>query len=104
LWISVHMNTYANSSVYGCQVFYRNDTISKEIATKLQSAINETLQPDHTKTAKPIGSDLYLFKNTDNSAVLIECGFISNPDDLSKLKDEDYQKQLAQLIYHSLEQ
>lgn len=102
LWISIHMNTYPNSSVYGCQVFYReNDARSKEIAEKLQASINQTLQPDHTKTCKPISNSLYLFKNTTNAAILIECGFLTNQDDLTKLKDVEYQKQLAELIYRS---
>ncbi len=103
LWISIHMNTYSNSSVYGCQVFYRsNDQRSQQIAQKLQSLINENLQPDHPKEIKKIANDLYLFKNTQNPAILIECGFLTNADELSKLKDSSYQSKLAQLIYRSI--
>lgn len=104
-WISIHMNTYPNSSVYGCQVFYRSDDDrSKEVAQRLQNAINEQLQPNHTKQIKPIPESLYLFKNTTNSAILIECGFITNPDDLTKLKSDTYQNKLAQLIYTAVAQ
>lgn len=100
--LSIHMNTYPNSSVYGCQVFYKKDDArSKELAQKIQGLINETLQSDHTKACKPIPDNLYLFKNTQNSAVLIECGFLTNQTELTKLKDENYQKQLAELIYRS---
>ena len=105
LWISIHMNTYPNSSVYGCQVFYRkNDDRSKQVAQNLQNAINEQLQPNHTKQIKPIPDNLYLFKNIENHAVLIECGFISNADELEKLKNDTYQNQLAQLICKAVTQ
>ena len=103
--ISVHMNAFPNSSVYGCQVFYRNyDEKSHQIALRLQAEINQSLQPDHTKTCKPIEDSLYLFKNTENPAILIECGFLSNPSDLAKLKNSDFQKQLALLIYTAVQQ
>jgi len=98
LWISIHMNTYPNSSVYGCQVFCKEDDRSRELAQMLQNAINDRLQPNHTKQVKAIPKNLYLFQNISNSAILIECGFISNPDDLVKLKNETYQNELAKLI------
>lgn len=105
VWISIHMNTYPNSSVYGCQVFYRdNDEKSKQMAQKLQNFINEQLQPDHIKYIKPIPESLYLFKNIPNTPILIECGFISNPDDLQKLKSDTYQNKLARLIYDAVVQ
>jgi N-acetylmuramoyl-L-alanine amidase len=105
LWISLHMNTYPNGSVYGCQVFYRkNDERSMQVAQRLQDSINKHLQPNHTKQIKPIPEKLYLFKNTKNSAILIECGFITNIDELDKLKNDTYQKQLAQLISEAVTQ
>lgn len=105
LLISIHMNTYPDASVHGCQVFYRTgDTVSEQIANELQENINSSLQPDNAKTVKTISDNLYLFKNTTNSAILIECGFITNSEELNKLKSEDYQNKLAQLIYDSLEQ
>ena len=105
LLISVHMNTYPNASVHGCQVFYRaGDATSELIANRLQDNINNTLQPDNTKAVKTISDSLYLFKNTTNPAILIECGFITNSEELAKLKSDDYQNTLAQLIYNSLEQ
>ncbi len=105
VWIAIHMNTYPNSSVYGCQVFYRNnDEKSKQMAQKIQNSINEQLQPNHTKHIKPIPENLYLFKNMPNSAILIECGFISNPNDLQNLKSDTYQNKLARLIYDAIVQ
>ncbi len=105
LIISIHMNTFPNGSVYGCQVFYRADCErSKAVAATLQKLINEKIQPNHTKNVKTLDKSLYFFKNTKNPAVLIECGFITNENDLNQLKNKDFQKQLAQLIYSSIEQ
>ena len=105
LWISIHMNTYPNSSVYGCQVFYRaDDERSRLIAQNLQTSINEVLQPENPKQIKVISDSLYLFKNTNNPAILIECGFITNPNELEKLKSDSYQNKLAKLIYDAVVQ
>lgn len=105
LLISIHMNTYPNQSVYGCQVFYRKgDEHSLKIATDLQKRINEQLQPNHPKEIKTISDSLYLFKNTKNPAILIECGFLTNQEDLTKLKDDNYQEKLAALIFQSTQQ
>ena len=104
LIVSIHMNTYPNESVHGCQVFYRDsDETSKRIAAALQQSINEKMQPSQPKNIKPIAKNLYLFKNTDNASVLIECGFLTNAGDLKKMKDETYQEALAKLIFESVE-
>jgi N-acetylmuramoyl-L-alanine amidase len=97
--ISIHMNTYPNESVCGIQVFYRDgDEHSKNIANELQQAFNTQIQPENKKMIKPIPNGIYLFSHIKNPAVLIECGFISNPNDLEALKSEEYQKTLGILI------
>ena len=101
--VSVHMNTFPNSSVHGFQVFFKkDDTSSKALAETIQQHVNENLQPDHPKTAKPIAANLYLFSKTKNPAILVECGFMTNQNDLAKLKDETYQQKIAQILYDVL--
>ncbi len=97
--VSIHMNSYPDPSVRGIQVFYTagNDR-AKLIAEELQRNLNAKLQPEHTKTAKTISKNIYLFSHIDNPSVLIECGFLTNADDLAQLKDSDYQLQLSNLI------
>lgn len=98
-YVSVHMNMFPNQSVSGVQVFYKKeDPASRDLANELQAMLNEQLQPKTPKTAKTISDNIYLFANTSNSAILIECGFLSNPDDLSKLKNKQYQNELATII------
>ena len=47
------------------------------------------------RETKPVGDELYLLNNTKNPAVMIECGFLSNPEEAVKLENEDYQRQVA---------
>ncbi len=97
--ISVHMNTFPASDVYGAQVFYKKDNEkSKEIASEIQNAINLKFQTENSKTIKQIPKNVYFFNHIENNCVLIECGFLTNENDLSKLKDEKYQKEVANII------
>lgn len=99
LVISVHMNTFPDSSVSGAQVFYKSDSdLSYSLANELQSAINNKFQPDNCKKTKSIPSNVYLFKNIPNDSILIECGFLTNNDDLAKLKSEEFQNDMSALI------
>lgn len=97
--VSIHMNSYPSSSVHGIQVFYNDgNAASKQLAEALQAAFNTTIQPENAKTVKTISKNVYLFSHISNPAVLIECGFVSNSEELNKLKTAEYQEQLAQVI------
>ena len=62
----------------------------------------KTIQPGNERQIKQEGDELYLFKNTKIPAVLIECGFLSNPDDAANLSDRDYQRKVAYTIYNGI--
>lgn len=97
--ISIHMNSYPDEDVRGLQVFYKaGDDTSKNMAADLQKAINERLQPQNPKTIKEISSNVYLFSHIENPSVLIECGFLSNAEELNDLKSSEYQTKLANVI------
>lgn len=97
--VSIHLNTFTSPDVNGAQVFYKpGSEISKEIATEIQRLINLKYQPENTKVSKPISSNVYLFNHINNESILVECGFLTNPDDLSKLKTEKFQKDIAESI------
>lgn len=97
--VSIHMNTFETPDVHGAQVFYKSgSSISKDIAVEIQNIINLKYQPDNTKVSKPIPSNVYLFNHINNDSVLVECGFLTNNDDLSKLKDADFQEDISKSI------
>lgn len=100
LVLSVHMNKFTQSSVYGAQVFYqKGDEQSAAFANTLQSMLH-TL-PQAGKRMVKYGDYMVLKAGLPVSA-LVECGFLSNPNDEAILQDEDYQYQLAWCMYAAI--
>lgn len=103
IFISVHQNKFEDSSQHGTQVFYSgNDKRSKELAEAIQTSVTLTLQRKNDRVVKKSGSGIYLLYHAKIPAVLVECGFISNSDEVKKLKDESYRMKLAILIADGL--
>ena len=71
--------------------------LNEILAVSLCDAMAEGdgLPKQATRETKPVGDELYLLNNTKNPAVMIECGFLSNPEEAQKLENEDYQRQVA---------
>ena len=96
LVISIHLNTYPLTSVSGLQCFYANETAgSKEYATAIQNQFNQSGLPIY-KTVKP--TDFNLVEHSPCPAVLIECGFLTNPRERQLLQNTAYQQVLAYQI------
>lgn len=103
IFISVHQNKFEDSSQHGTQVFYSgNDERSKKLAEAIQTSVTLTLQRKNDRVVKKSGSGIYLLYHAKIPAVLVECGFISNSDEVKKLKDESYRMKLAILIADGL--
>lgn len=102
--VSIHLNKFPQSRVKGAQVFYAPKSQGSELlAQTIQDNLRDLLQPDNNRQIKKADSSLFLlYNNTVTPAVLVECGFISNPDEAALLASEDYQDQLAFAICWSL--
>lgn len=98
--LSIHQNKFPQSKYFGAQVFYgpKNEE-SKAMGELLQQRMIELLQPENTRRAKPCGDSVYLIYNAKMPALLVECGFLSNPDDAAKLSDPAYQDRVAFTIF-----
>lgn len=98
--ISIHQNEFSDSKYYGTQIFYsKNDDRSKNLAECMRKEVVRQLQPNNKRPIKVAGSNIYLMDNVKCPAVLVECGFLSNPSEAQKLGDESYQKEIAFVIY-----
>ena len=98
--VSVHQNKFTESKYSGAQVFYSpNDEQSKVLADYMRKSIVGFLQPENTRDITEAGSNIYLLNNCSNPCILIECGFLSNPEETALLNTEEYQKQMAFTIY-----
>ena len=95
MFISLHMNSFGDSHYSGLQVYYstKNEE-SEKLASSIQSCVKREVQPSNDRKIKP-GKDIYLLENMDNTAVLIECGFLSNKEEAEKLSKKEYQKMLS---------
>ncbi len=101
--LSVHMNQFSVSRYDGAQVFYSgNHPYSALLAQDIQDAIVRQTQPDNTRQIKQSGKEIFLLNQTQVPAVMVECGFLSNPQELEKLKNDSYQQQLASAIAEGL--
>jgi len=95
-FISVHMNKFDDDAPWGTQVFYSgNHESSKPLALCLQEEVRGLLQPKNHRQIKPAPGSVFLMKAVKNPAVIVECGFLSNPGEVSLLKDEKYRSELA---------
>ncbi len=98
LYISLHMNALPDPRWSGAQVFYNdNFNENKALAECIQQSITDVLQNTHRK-AKTV-STLYLMKMVKKPGVLIEAGFLSNPQEADLLKQPIYQDKVAFAIY-----
>ena len=94
--VSIHQNQFTDSKYSGAQMFYsEKNPEGEQLAKIMQERFHSVLQPENERAAKAVGDELYLLDNTINPAVMIECGFLSNPDEAAKLESEEYQKQVA---------
>ena len=96
--LSIHQNTYTSSRYHGSHVFYAPTEDSQRLAEHFQSSIKAALQPDNERAVKRIPDSVYIMNHVTCPAVLIECGFLTNPAEEALLRDEDYQRKLAAVI------
>lgn len=98
LVVSIHQNSYTEPSVCGPQVFYyENSAAAKEIAAILQSSLNTLLEIERPREIKANDS-YYILRKTERPAVIVECGFLSNPAEAALLSTEEYQQKVAEAI------
>lgn len=95
--ISIHQNQFQDSRYRGAQVFYAPTVGSKQMAEALQSTFISTLNPNSHRQAKK-ADGVYLMQHIRCPGILIECGFLSNPEEEALLRSDEYQKKLCAVI------
>ncbi len=96
--VSIHQNTFSNAAYHGAQTFYRPGAESQALAALLQETLQTGADPSNKRTPAKIPDSVYLMKHITCPAVLLECGFLSNPAEEEKLRTDSYQTQLAACI------
>lgn len=96
LVISIHQNHFDQTQYSGTQVFYSpNHPDSAVLAQRMQEMVTSLIQPQNHRECKAATDGIYLLYHTKTPAVLVECGFLSNPEEREQLKTPDYQQQMA---------
>lgn len=103
LLVSIHQNQFSDSRYSGAQVFYAKTAGSKDLGQKLQAELVAALNPGSNRKSKPV-SGVYLLENIPCAGVLVECGFLSNPQEEAMLRNTDYQKKLCCVLAATLHQ
>ncbi len=95
IFVSIHMNAFPDPSCRGLQVYYAKTEGSSLLASHIQGAVKARLQPENKRTPHAATSSIYLLERAPARAVLIECGFLSNPKECADLSEKDYQSELC---------
>ena len=96
IFVSIHLNKFTASSAKGAQVFYsKNIPESFTLGDSIQWNIKKLLQPENDRVIKQGTKSTYLLYNAQIPAVIVECGFLSNAEDLKNLKTDQYKNQIA---------
>ena len=99
LTVSIHANQFTQPQYSGAQVFYGTGSPeSRGLAQSIRTSVLSLLQPDNTRELKVGGKDIYLLYHATSPAVLVECGFLSNAQELQQLKTPAYQQIMALAI------
>lgn len=97
--VSIHMNVFKDKSYRGAEVLYSEKFENALLLAELiQAEINAIDSENQTRGTQKADSGLYMMKNAEIPAVLVECGFISNPEEEKLLNDNSYQERIAAAI------
>ena len=96
--ISIHQNSLpGHPKVHGAKVFYNSVFPAQQAGVILQAAMNQAVNGED-RPVTPIDGTIYLMKESSHPAILVECGFMSNPQESKRLQDPAYQRRLAVAI------
>jgi len=99
IFVSIHQNSYNSANVQGFQAFYYNESDnSKKLAQSIQDRLKEFVNPNNRLGARA-NKNYYVLKETVMPAVLVECGFLTNPGERYRLTEDEYQEKIAWGIY-----
>ena len=96
--ISIHQNSFPSHQYHGTQVFYAEEIRSRPLAQGVQDLVRQHLDPSNTREAHRIPDTVYLMNHISCRAILVECGFLTNPEEDLLLQDGTYQQKLAMVL------
>ena len=97
--VSIHQNSYHSPSVHGAQVFYYDRSEEgKKLAETVQNSLVTSLVTEGKGRVAKANDSYYILLNVKCPAIIVECGFLSNPDEAKLLESDEYQEKVAKAI------
>ena len=96
--ISVHQNTFPDPRPSGTEVLFGKTEGSEQLAQITHAHLVSILCPENRRVAAPVSDKIYLMKNINCPAILVEGGFLSNPAEAAKLESDAYRTELALIL------
>lgn len=103
LAVSIHQNSYQTSDVKGAQVFYFTHSQEGKRAAEILQQHLRRVDAENKREAKA-NDTYYILKKTSIPTVIVETGFLTNPEEAEKLQDEKYQKKLADAVWEGMKE
>lgn len=98
-FISIHQNKFQQPNCYGAQVWYAQNEKSGLLAKFIQESLRETVNDNNKRIAKCAKQDYRILRDGyDGASLIVECGFISNPNEDARLKTREHQERIAEGI------
>lgn len=102
IFVSIHLNKISEQQYYGWQTFFNsNNEKSKDLAEQIQANLNEAIQKENKRISMKLNT-VYLMKHVEIPISIVECGFLSNPQEEKELLQDSYQDRLAWGIYNGI--
>lgn len=99
IFLCIHQNNFTDSQYSGAQMFYNNNNPKNRTLAQIMQNRFVQLQPHNGREIKLSGEELFLLKSNKNPSLMIECGFLSNPEEEQNLSTWEYQQKVAFTIY-----
>jgi N-acetylmuramoyl-L-alanine amidase len=100
IYLSIHANSFPDKNQHGAQVFYHAESVEgKAIAEMVQESLNNVAA---RKRVAKANQSYFILKKTDQVALTIEVGFISNIQEEKKISQPEYQEKLAMAILEGI--
>lgn len=102
IFVSIHLNKIPQQQYDGWQTFYNaNSSEGQKLAVSIQNNLNDAIQKENNRVAKSI-DNIYIVKHVEIPTTIVECGFLSNPEEEKLLLEDEYQNKLAWGIYNGI--
>ena len=104
-FISIHQNMFPQKNCKGAQVWTANNEPSQKLGKIIQQKFKEEVDQNNKREAKVAKKEYKILNDGyEGASVIVECGFLSNPEECELLGKEDYQNKIANTLANAIDE